>query len=261
MFLRWTAPRRQTAGPRSLCSTGRDRGGRAASPRSSSRSWRSRSSAAALAEDDVLPDRAGALRAVRLQPHRHPRGAEAARGARARAGRAGPRDDGPAARRLEPPRPRRAPDRARVRPRPVAARRPDRRAPGARARDGPGRRRPPDATRTSPRSPRTSSRWRGPTTTTSASASYDQGVPRDRDEGVRERGRPDDRARHPPARRGRCRRWRRLRAAPRSNETVTGITGRSRGARRPRRELAGERIAAHIEFAWAERKRSATGRT
>ena len=80
-----------------------------------------------LGEGDVLPDRAGALRGVRLQPHRHPRGAEAARGAWARAGRAGPRHDGPAARRLEPARPRRAPDRPRVRPRHVAARQPDRR--------------------------------------------------------------------------------------------------------------------------------------
>ena len=83
--------------------------------------------------------RAGALRAVRLQPHRHPRGSEAARGAWPRADRAGPRDDRPAPRRLEPPRPGRAPDRPRVRHRPVAARRPDRRPPGARARDGAGR--------------------------------------------------------------------------------------------------------------------------
>ena len=146
-------------------------------------------------------DRARALRAVRLQPHGHPRGAEAARGARARARRAGARHDRPAAERVEPARPGRAPHRARARPRHVAARRPDRRPSACSSARWP---RPRPARLTEDELAALAENLE------QMEASYDDyerfrafdlAFHADRHEGVRQRGRADDRARDPPARR------------------------------------------------------------
>ena len=136
--------------------------------------------------------------------------------------------------------PRRDPDRARVRRRHVAARQPDRRSAAC-----------------------SSARWRAPPRQALSDddlaalaenlermeASYDDyerfrvirpRVSRDRDEGLGQRGRPDDRAHDPPPRRGHAAAGIGGVAAQRSSETATDAPRDLRGAGGPRRR-AGRR--------------------
>ncbi len=147
--------------------------------------------------------------------------------------------------------PGRAPDRAGVRPRHVAARQPDRRAPRARA--GDGARRSDAAHRRRARGARRQHRPDGSLVRRlRALPRARPRFPRGRDEGVRQRGRLDDRPRDPPTRRRHA-----ALSTGSSRAALAGLSRRTAGST-TRSRLAtvssqANAFRAH-RLAWTERK-------